>query len=83
MHAVDTLQHMYCVLNMSNYQFVQKYNWPNKYFTGFLEALGITRKSKKDSLKNYARICGKEITDEKKYIGKHANSLLVPILINA
>lgn len=66
LHAVDTLQHMYCVLNMSNYQFVQKYNWPNKYFTGFLEALGITRKSKKDSLKNYARICGKEITDEKK-----------------
>jgi hypothetical protein len=64
--SVEALRYMYEDLLMTNSQFVEMFNWHSKFFTGFLEQLGIKRRTRSESLKNYARIQGREITDIKK-----------------
>ena len=66
LYAVELLRHMYVDLKMTNSHFVKLFNWHSKFFTGFLEQLGIERRTKKEALKNYARITGTEIPDAKK-----------------
>jgi hypothetical protein len=64
-NSVEKLRHMYEDEKLTNSQFVEMFNWQNKFFTSFLETLGIKRRTKSEALKNWCRIQGKEITDPK------------------
>jgi hypothetical protein len=63
--SVEKLRHMYHDQKISNSDFVKMFNWKSKYFTNFLEALGIARMGKSEALKNWAKTHITPKTDEK------------------
>ena len=64
-NAVKTLHDLYHVEKISPNKIAEHINCSNKNFSNFLESIGIKRRSIKESLLNYNRSIGRELTSEK------------------